>query len=126
MLNLVDYFGGTMLIFALAMFELVAIFWIYGEIIKIFKYTFFIYKYFYCFLGIENFCWDLEYMTGRKASLYWRFCWFFITPVFMTFIFIYSMSNLEPLKYSGWEYPSYLTCKYTVIYIICFISICYI
>lgn len=31
MLNLVDYFGGTMLIFALAQFEMVAIFWIYGN-----------------------------------------------------------------------------------------------
>lgn len=31
MLNLVDYFGGTMLIFALAMFEMVALFWIYGK-----------------------------------------------------------------------------------------------
>lgn len=47
-------------------------------------------------------------MTGRKASLYWRFCWAFITPVFMTFIFIYSMVNMEPIKYSGWDYPTYL------------------
>ena len=29
MLQLVDYFGGTFLIFALAIFELVGIFWIY-------------------------------------------------------------------------------------------------
>ena len=31
MLNLVDYFGGTLLIFALALFELGAIFWVYGK-----------------------------------------------------------------------------------------------
>lgn len=31
MLNMVDYFGGTLLIFALAMFELAGIFWIYGK-----------------------------------------------------------------------------------------------
>lgn len=31
MLNLMDYFGGTLLIFALAMFEMMSIFWIYGS-----------------------------------------------------------------------------------------------
>lgn len=90
MLNLVDHFGGTLLIFALAMFEMAALFWVYG---------------------IENFCWDLEYMTGRKASIYWRVCWALISPVFMTFIFIYSMVMLEPLQYSGWDYPPYLICE---------------
>lgn len=88
MLNLVDFYGGTMLIFALAMFEMGAVFWVYG---------------------IENFCWDLEYMTGRKASLYWRICWCIITPIFMIFIFIYSMATFQPLKYSGWDYPESLT-----------------
>lgn len=88
MLNLVDFYGGTLLIFALAMFEMAAVFWIYG---------------------IENFCWDLEYMTGRKASLYWRICWCIVTPVFMIFIFVYSMATFTPLQYSGWDYPDTYT-----------------
>lgn len=108
MLNLVDYFGGTLLIFALAMFEMAAIFWIYGNSRKCYNDSF-LYMYLLLCPGIENFTLDLEYMTGRKTSFYWRICWFLITPVFMTFIFIYSMSNLEPLRYSGWDYPAYLT-----------------
>lgn len=31
MLNLVDYFGGTQLVFALALFEITSIFWVYGN-----------------------------------------------------------------------------------------------
>lgn len=84
MLTLIDFFGGTLLIFSLAMFEMIAVFWIYG---------------------IENFCLDIEYMTGRKSSLYWRICWTIVTPLFMIFIFIYSMAAFVPLKYSGWSYP---------------------
>lgn len=90
MLNLVDYFGGTLLIFCLAVFETAGIFWIYG---------------------LENCCWDLEFMTGRKTSLYWRTCWIFITPVLMAVIFIYSMATIKPLQYSGWDYPVSLTGK---------------
>lgn len=91
MLNLVDYFGGTLLIFCLAVFETAGIFWIYG---------------------LESYCWDLEFMTGRKTSLYWRTCWIFITPVLMAVIFIYSMATIKPLQYSGWDYPVSLTGKY--------------
>lgn len=90
MLNLVDYFGGTLLIFCLAVFETAGLFWIYG---------------------LENYCWDLEFMTGRKTSLYWRTCWIFITPVLMAVIFIYSMTTIKPLQYSGWDYPVSLTGK---------------
>lgn len=88
MLTLVDFYGGTLLIFALAMFEMGVIFWLYG---------------------IENFCWDLEYMTGRKASLYWRICWTVFTPLFMIFIFFYSMAEFKPLRYSGMYYPAGLS-----------------
>ena len=68
MLQLVDYFGGTFLIFALAIFELVGIFWIYG---------------------IENFCWDLEFMLKRPVTPFWRLSWFILTPAIMITILIY-------------------------------------
>lgn len=84
MLTLVDHFGGTFLIFVLAIIELIGVFWIYG---------------------LENFCLDLEFMTGRRVTLYWRFCWGFLTPVFMIVIFLYSMVNLESPKYSNLDFP---------------------
>ena len=85
MLNLVDYYGGTLLIFFLSIFELSGLFWVYG---------------------VDNFCLDIEFMTGRKVSFYWRFCWGFFTPVFMLVVFVYSMWQMKPLQYSGFYYPT--------------------
>lgn len=85
MLNLVDHFGGTFLIFALAIIEVISIFWIYG---------------------LEQFCFDSEFMLNRKVTIYWRLCWAVITPGFMIIIFIYNMIKLENPRYSGWDYPN--------------------
>ncbi|XP_055915233.1 sodium-dependent nutrient amino acid transporter 1-like [Eupeodes corollae] len=84
-LNLIDFFGGTFIVFVLAIFELIGITWIYG---------------------LQNFCDDVEFMTNRKVTLYWRLCWTIITPGFMLIIFIYSMVTFDSLKYSGMEYPA--------------------
>lgn len=86
MLNLVDYFGGTFLIFALAILEVTGIFWIYG---------------------LRNFCMDLEFMLGRKVTPFWRITWTIVTPVMMLVIFIYSMVKLESPQYAnGLDYPA--------------------
>lgn len=84
MLNLVDHFGGTFLIFVLAIIEVISIFWIYG---------------------LEEFCDDSQFMLGRHVSVYWRLCWAVITPAFMIITFIYSMIQLESPTYSGLPYP---------------------
>jgi solute carrier family 6 (neurotransmitter transporter, glycine) member 5/9 len=83
-LNLVDHFGGTFLIFALAILEVVGIFWIYG---------------------LENFCLDLEFMTKRKVTAFWRIAWTTVTPGLMIIIFIYTMVKLENPRYMDKEYP---------------------
>ncbi|XP_023161901.2 sodium-dependent nutrient amino acid transporter 1 isoform X1 [Drosophila hydei] len=83
-LTLVDFYGGTYVVFILAIFELSGIMWIYG---------------------LENFCDDLEFMSNKKVSLYWRLCWSFFTPVMMIVIFIYSMATIKPIKYSELYFP---------------------
>ncbi|XP_054729587.1 sodium-dependent nutrient amino acid transporter 1-like [Anastrepha obliqua] len=83
-LNLVDFYGGTFVIFGLAILETISISWIYG---------------------INNFCDDVQFMTNREVSIYWRSCWGFFTPVLMIIIFVYSMSSIESLTYSGKLYP---------------------
>lgn len=85
MLNLVDYFGGTFLIFVLAIIELVGIMWIYG---------------------CQHLCNDVHFMIDRRPGFFWRLCWMIVTPLFMIFVFIYSMATLEPLLYSKMEYPT--------------------
>nr|AAY56384.1 sodium-dependent nutrient amino acid transporter 1 [Drosophila melanogaster] len=83
-LTLVDFYGGTYVVFILAIFELAGIVWVYG---------------------LQNFCDDIEFMCNRRVSLYWRVCWSFFTPVMMIIIFIYSMVTIEPIKYSELYFP---------------------
>ncbi|XP_068154516.1 sodium-dependent nutrient amino acid transporter 1 [Drosophila tropicalis] len=83
-LTLVDFYGGTYVVFILAIFELAGIVWIYG---------------------LQNFCDDIEFMCNKRVSLYWRVCWSFFTPVMMIVIFIYSMATIEPIKYSDIYFP---------------------
>uniref|UniRef100_A0A6B2EGS9 Sodium-dependent nutrient amino acid transporter 1 n=1 Tax=Phlebotomus kandelakii TaxID=1109342 RepID=A0A6B2EGS9_9DIPT len=84
MLDLVDHYGGTFLIFALAIIELIAIFWVYG---------------------LGDFIMDAQFMCKRYMGFYWRYCWAFVTPVFMLIIFIYHMASLEPLTFGNSDYP---------------------
>ena len=41
--------------------------------------------------GYENFCRDLEHMTGEKVGPYWTYTWRFIAPVIMFVLFIASI-----------------------------------
>ncbi|CAH0564757.1 unnamed protein product [Brassicogethes aeneus] len=82
-LDLVDFFGGTFLTYVFAIFEVVAVMWIYG---------------------LDNFCEDLEFMTKKKVGLYWRITWGFITPVILIVVFFYFIFTLKPLQYGIYQY----------------------
>lgn len=65
--------------------------------------------------GIEDFCLDLEFTTGRKATFYWRFCWIFLSPVTMILVFFYSAVTMPPLQFSGKDYPhEYIAAGWTI------------
>nr|XP_031829548.1 sodium-dependent nutrient amino acid transporter 1-like isoform X2 [Nomia melanderi] len=83
-LELVDYYGGSFIIFILATLEITGIFWVYG---------------------LENFVDDVEYMLRRRPSMYWRLCWAVITPVLLAVILVYTLVTLTPVTYSGISYP---------------------
>lgn len=94
MLTLVDHFGGTFLIFTLAVLQLVCIIWFYG---------------------LENLCWDIEFMLGRHVTIYWRLSWGLITPGIMIIIFLYSMINMQNPTYGIYEFPQeYITAGWII------------
>ncbi|CAG9774079.1 unnamed protein product [Ceutorhynchus assimilis] len=86
MLDLVDHFGGTFIVFVFAIFEVYAVVFLYG---------------------LENFCMDVEYMTNKKVGIYWRVCWGLIMPILLVTIFIYFVCTLPTLTYGIYrlEYP---------------------
>ncbi|XP_017868514.1 PREDICTED: sodium-dependent nutrient amino acid transporter 1 [Drosophila arizonae] len=84
-LNLLDFFGATFVALVLAIFELVAIGWVYG---------------------VKRVCRDVEFMLGIKTSIYYRICWAVITPLLMLAILVYMLVLYEPLKYKDYTYQS--------------------
>ncbi|XP_049772380.1 sodium-dependent nutrient amino acid transporter 1-like [Schistocerca cancellata] len=83
-LNLVDHYGVTLVVYVLATMELVAICWIYG---------------------VDRICQDIYFMLGRKTGIYWRLCWGFITPIFLMVVLIYSLVTNTLTTYGGKLYP---------------------
>nr|CAD7396080.1 unnamed protein product [Timema cristinae] len=83
-LNLVDFYGVTFVVFVLAVIEVMGVHWIYG---------------------LNNFCHDLEFMQGSKVGFYWRLCWGLITPIILFIVLIYFLVQMEPLKYGEYIYP---------------------
>ncbi|XP_061377371.1 sodium-dependent nutrient amino acid transporter 1-like [Danaus plexippus] len=83
-LELVDYYGGTFLVLFCGIIEVIGFFWIYG---------------------LENVCLDIEFMLNIKTSIYWRFCWGFITPAMMVVVFVYALMSFDSLEFAGYTYP---------------------
>lgn len=71
--------------FALAILQMAGIIWVYG---------------------LQNFCWDAEFMLGRKVTLFWKVSWAIVTPGIMIAIFIYNMANLENPTYGSRKFPT--------------------
>ncbi|GAB0087882.1 Sodium:neurotransmitter symporter [Sergentomyia squamirostris] len=93
-LELVDYFGASNIVYVLAIGELVALHYIYG---------------------LGRFCRDIEFMLGKRPGLYWRLTWGFITPLLLLAIFIYTVAIYSPLTYRGETYPdSAYACGWTL------------
>lgn len=90
-LNLVDYFGASMIALVLGIVELYALGWIYGT---------------------KRLCKDTEFMIGFKVGLYWRICWSIVTPLIMTVILVYTFVSYEPLTYKDIVYPEWAYSEY--------------
>jgi solute carrier family 6 amino acid transporter-like protein 5/7/9/14 len=69
-LNLVDYFGGSLLILILAVIEVIAIAWVYGA---------------------NKISSDFNFMLKTELSRYWTFCWGIFCPISLTIILFYAL-----------------------------------
>uniref|UniRef100_UPI00398F2CA2 sodium- and chloride-dependent neutral and basic amino acid transporter B(0+)-like n=1 Tax=Pristiophorus japonicus TaxID=55135 RepID=UPI00398F2CA2 len=89
--NLLDHFCAGWGILVAAVIELVGISWIYG---------------------INRFTKDIEMMIGEKNWLFWlwwKVCWFFISPCLLAAILLWSLVTFVPPTYGSIEYPVWAT-----------------
>ncbi|KAM9847024.1 sodium- and chloride-dependent GABA transporter ine [Aulostomus maculatus] len=82
--QLMDHYTAIVSIMFLAFFEVIAICWLYGA------------------TRLSD---NLEEMTGKRASIFFRFCWLVAGPVLITVILIFSIIQFKPARYGDYVFP---------------------
>ncbi|XP_077992189.1 sodium-dependent proline transporter-like [Glandiceps talaboti] len=82
--TIMDWYIGVISLFIVALFECLAIAWIYGA---------------------DEFYTDIEMMLKSRPSILWRVCWQGITPLSIVFIIIMSYMDYVPVYYGHYTYP---------------------
>uniref|UniRef100_A0A8D3EF58 Transporter n=1 Tax=Scophthalmus maximus TaxID=52904 RepID=A0A8D3EF58_SCOMX len=85
--TLVDQFVASWVLLVLALLEIIGICYIYGG---------------------NRFIKDIEMMLGSKSFafwLWWRVCWFFISPSIIVVILVWSLMTFKPPFYGGVQFP---------------------
>lgn len=81
--HLIDYYTAAISLMYLAFFEVVAIVWIYGA---------------------NRLARNVQEMTGRLPSLYFRCCWYIAAPLLILTIWVFSMVDYKRPSYNKGEY----------------------
>ncbi|NXC60945.1 S6A14 protein, partial [Aleadryas rufinucha] len=103
--NLIDHFCAGWGILIAAVLEIIGIIYIYGG---------------------NRFIEDIEMMIGKKSRLFWlwwRMCWFFITPVLLMAILVWSLVTFSRPTYGSVLYPTWGTAVGWCMIIFCVIWI---
>lgn len=85
--TLMDQFCGSWVLLVAALLELIGLIYIYGG---------------------NTFIKDIEMMIGTKSWwfwLWWRSCWFVISPCVIILVLAWSLSTFEPPTYANVQYP---------------------
>lgn len=88
-LNLIDHYSAGWGLLIVAVLELIGVCWVYGG---------------------NRFIKDIEMMIGKKHWtfwIFWRACWFFISPMLLIAVLLWSLVTFEPAKYGDFEYPGW-------------------
>ncbi|CAH2073969.1 unnamed protein product, partial [Iphiclides podalirius] len=84
--QLMDYYAASLSITYLAFFEVVAIAWFYG---------------------VGRLSRNIKQMTGRRPSLYFRFCWLVASPALLLALWVASLVDYTPPTYRQYQYPAW-------------------
>nr|XP_019941056.1 PREDICTED: sodium- and chloride-dependent GABA transporter ine-like [Paralichthys olivaceus] len=82
--QLMDHYTAIVSIMFLAFFEVIAICWSYG---------------------VNRLSDNLEEMTGKRASIFFKLCWLIIAPGLITVILIFSIIQFKPARYEDYVFP---------------------
>merc|ERR1712013_582264 len=84
LLELVDYYGGSLLVLTLALLEIIAIAWVYGA---------------------SNVIKDPNMMLRTELGYYWKICWAVVIPTSLSLILAYAIYDYKPVSYDKIPLP---------------------
>uniref|UniRef100_A0A668AYL3 Transporter n=1 Tax=Myripristis murdjan TaxID=586833 RepID=A0A668AYL3_9TELE len=87
--TLMDQFVASWVLLVIVLVEIIGISYIYGG---------------------NRFIEDIEMMIGNKSFsfwLWWRACWFFITPCLIAVVLVWSLATFVPPSYGTVEFPAW-------------------
>ncbi|XP_067906568.1 sodium-dependent dopamine transporter [Heterodontus francisci] len=59
------------------------------------------------FYGVDRFSNDIEKMIGKRPGLYWRLCWKIVSPCFLLFVVVVSISTFKAPEYDNYIFPNW-------------------
>ncbi|GCC25466.1 hypothetical protein chiPu_0003876 [Chiloscyllium punctatum] len=59
------------------------------------------------FYGVDRFSDDIEKMIGKRPGLYWRLCWKIVSPCFLLFVVVVSISTFKAPEYGNYVFPDW-------------------
>ncbi|RNA10549.1 sodium- and chloride-dependent GABA transporter ine-like [Brachionus plicatilis] len=83
--TIVDFFSAGVSLFYIAFFEIIAIVWIYGA---------------------NRLAKNVFLMTGSRPAKYFKVCWYVVSPLFITVVWLFNWIRYEPIKYGSYEFPA--------------------
>ncbi|KAL5013211.1 hypothetical protein ScPMuIL_007481 [Solemya velum] len=57
--------------------------------------------------GLDRFLQDIEIMIGYHNPIYWKVCWYAVSPLAIVFIFIFTFVDYTPSTYGDYNYPAW-------------------
>ncbi|GFO08625.1 sodium- and chloride-dependent gaba transporter ine-like [Plakobranchus ocellatus] len=84
--QLIDYYAAALSLMILAFFEVIAICWFYGA---------------------KNLADNITHMTGIRPNAFFIVCWYFVSPLLILGIWIFSLVQYKPLSIAGYTYPDW-------------------
>ncbi|XP_060075999.1 sodium- and chloride-dependent GABA transporter ine-like [Ylistrum balloti] len=82
--SLLDHYAAAVSLMYLAFFEVIAITWIYGA------------------NRLSN---NVKEMNGSRPNRFFTFCWYFVSPILIFVIWLFSMVMYKPFQLANYTYP---------------------
>ncbi|VVC33584.1 Sodium:neurotransmitter symporter [Cinara cedri] len=76
--QIIDYYTSTWSVIYIAFFEVIAVSWMYGA---------------------NKMTQEIHRITGTKPMWFFKFSWYFTTPLLLMFVWIFSLTDYEPPTY---------------------------